>query len=230
MENAAAGPIPAEHTLTLRDRAISLIEIVLGTFIVIGHNVFQIFPYEVPFLFALFWISALLRGNRWSAAALKRPKSWWKTVLMAIVAAVALQLGSELVVQPLAHHFWHRPEAALIKLAPLDWKHALRALAIIWVFAAFGEEIGYRGYILTRAADLGNRSKLAYAAAMVYVAIIFGFGHFYKGPAGILDSTYSGLVYGGVYLLSGRNLWASILAHGLSDSFAVVVFFMGWAT
>jgi len=149
---------------------------------------------------------------------------------MAIAAAVALQLGSELVVQPLAHHFWHRPEAALIKLAPLDWKHALRALAIVWVFAAFGEEIGYRGYILTRAADLGNRSKLAYAAAMVYVAIIFGFGHFYKGPAGILDSTYSGLVYGGVYLLSGRNLWASILAHGLSDSFAVVVFFMGWAT
>ena len=232
MEHAAAGPIRAEPTLTLRDRAISLIEIVLGTFIVIGHNVFQIFPYEVPFLFALFWISALLRGNRWSAAALKRPKSWWKTVLMAIAAAAALQLGSELVVQPLASHFWHQPEAAapLIKLAALDWKHALRALAIVWVLAAFGEEIGYRGYMLTRAADLGNRSKLAYAAAMVYVAIIFGFGHFYKGPAGILDSTYSGLVLGGVYLLSGRNLWTSILAHGLSDTFAVVVLFMGWAT
>jgi len=74
-----------------------------------------------------------------------------------------------------------------------------------------------------------RKSDCAFAPQR-YVAIIFGFGHFYKGPAGILDSTYSGLVLGGVYLLSGRNLWTSILAHGLSDTFAVVVLFMGWAT
>ena len=45
-----------------------------------------------------------------------------------------------------------------------------------------------------------------------------------------MDSTYSGLVLGGVYLLSGRNLWASILTHGMSDTFAVLALFMGWAT
>jgi membrane protease YdiL (CAAX protease family) len=59
---------------------------------------------------------------------------------------------------------------------------------------------------------------------MTYVAILFGFGHFYKGPAGVMDSSYSGLVLGG-----GRNLWAPILAHGISDTFAIVVLFMGWA-
>jgi len=51
-----------------------------------------------------------------------------------------------------------------------------------------------------------------------------------KGPAGVLDSTYSGLVLGCAYLLSGRNLWAAILAHGISDTFALVVVFMGWAS
>jgi len=61
------------------------------------------------------------------------------------------------------------------------------------------------------------------------VAVLFGFGHYYKGPAGVLDSTYSGLVLGGAYLLSGRNLWAPILAHGISDTFAVVVLFLGLA-
>jgi Type II CAAX prenyl endopeptidase Rce1-like len=81
-----------------------------------------------------------------------------------------------------------------------------------------------------RAEDLGGRSKIAYATAMAYVALLFGFGHFYKGPAGVLDSTYSGLVLGSVYLLTGRNLWASILTHGISDTFAVLVVFMGWAT
>jgi len=43
-----------------------------------------------------------------------------------------------------------------------------------------------------------------------------------------LDSTYSGLVLGVVYLLSGRNLWAPILTHGLVDTVVVVATFMGW--
>jgi hypothetical protein len=205
---------------------------VLGALIVIGHNVFHIVPNEVPILFVLFWISLRLRDGGWSVAGLTRPKSWWKTALMAIVAAALMQLGSQLVIQPLASHLWHRPEqvSSLLKVPAHDWKSAVRNLAIVWVFAGFGEELGYRGYLLTRAADLGNRSNIAYVAAMLYVAVVFGFGHFYKGPAGIMGSTYSGLVLGGVYLLSGRNLWASILAHGMSDTFAVLVVFMGWAT
>jgi len=213
-------------------RWVSLVEVLLGTFLVIGHNVFRILPNEVPILFALFWISLRLRDRNWSVAGLRSPASWTKTVLMAVFAAAVIQAGSEVVIQPLATRIWGQPEhvSSLLKTPAFDWKLALRNLAIVWVFAGFGEELGYRGYLLTRAADLGNRSKLAYLAATAYVALLFGFGHFYKGPEGVVDSTYSGLVLGGAYLLSGRNLWASILAHGISDTFAVLVVFMGWAT
>jgi len=41
-------------------------------------------------------------------------------------------------------------------------KMALVALLLVWTFAAFGEEIVYRGYLLTRAADIGRRSAVAY--------------------------------------------------------------------
>jgi CAAX protease family protein len=82
----------------------------------------------------------------------------------------------------------------------------LRNLALVWFFAAFGEEISCRGYLLTRAADLGGRSQPAFLAAMLYVTVLFGCGRFYRGPAGIMDSAYSGLALGGVYLLSGRDL------------------------
>jgi membrane protease YdiL (CAAX protease family) len=220
-----------ETRLTRPQRWMSFGEIVLGSFIVIGHNVFHILPNEVPILFVLFWISLRLRDGGWMVAGLKRPTSWLKIMTMAVVAAAVLQVGSQLVVQPLASHLWHRPEqvSSWLKTPAHDWNLALRNLALVWIFAGFGEEVSYRGYLLTRAADLGNRSKIAYVAAMLYVAVLFGFGHFYKGPAGVLDSTYSGLVLGGVFLLSGRNLWTSILAHGISDTFAVVVIFMGWA-
>ncbi len=232
MQQIGPSSLPSDIRLSAHERWISLGECTLGFFLVIGHNVFHIVPNEVPLLFVLFWVSALLRKGQWSATALKKPASWPKTILLAFAAAAVLLLGSELVIQPLASHFWPAPEnvSSVLKVPVYDWKIALRTLAIVWIFAGFGEEIGYRGYLLTRAADLGNRSKAAYVVAMLYVAVLFGFGHFYKGPAGVLDSTYSGLVLGGVYLLASGNLWAPILAHGIVDTVAVAAVFMGWAT
>ena len=217
--------------LSSRQRAISFFETLLGAFLVIGHNVFHIVPNEVFFLFALFWISFGVRERGYKVPGLTRPASWGKTILFAIGAVIVLQGGSELIVEPIAHHFWPEPEKVSVVIATAPHlKEILTSLALVWTFAAFGEELGYRGYLITRAADIGNRSKLAYVIAMLYVAVLFGFGHWYKGPAGVVDSAYSGLVLGGVYLLSGRNLWAPILAHGLSDTFAVIVVSMGWAS
>ena len=212
-------------------RFVSLVEFLLGSLIVIGHNVFHILPNEVPILFVLGWISLRLRDGGWKAAGLKRPDSWWKTVAVALGAAAALQLGSELAVGPLTRIIWPEPQSVshVITSSGLGWRQALTTLVIIWTFAAFGEELSYRGYLLTRAAEIFSRSNAAYFIAMILVAILFGLGHFYKGPAGVIDSTYSGLVLGCAYLLSRRNLWAAILAHGISDTFALLVVFLGWA-
>jgi uncharacterized protein len=211
-------------------RWVSLFEFALGVFLVLGHNVFRVVPNEVFFLFALFWVSFKVRDGGWKIAGLSRPGSWGRTFVLALVGAVVLQLGSEFLVEPLGQLIWHRPEQVSSLLSSgMSTEKALLTLGVVWTFAAFGEELGYRGYLLTRAADLGNRSKLAYVIAMVGVAVLFGFGHYYKGPAGVLDSTYSGLVLGTLFLLSGRNLWAAILAHGLSDTYAVVLVYMGWA-
>ncbi len=218
-------PLP----LTSRQKLLSLAEFLLGTFFVIGHNVFRIVPNEVYFLLGLFWLSFGLRERGYKFPGLTRPNSWLMTIGMAVAAVIVLQGGSSFVVEPIAHHFWPEPERVsdALRLAP-NWKDILGDLALVWTFAAFGEELGYRGYLLNRAADLGDRSRAAFIVAMFLVAVLFGLGHWYKGPAGVLDSTYSGLVLGGVYLLSGRNLWAPILAHGLSDTFAVIVVSMGW--
>jgi CAAX protease family protein len=211
-------------------RGLSLAELLIGGFIVIGHNVLHILPNEVPILFVLGWISLRVRDGGWKAAGLTCPHSWWKTVALAVGAAAVLQLGSELVVGPLGHRLWPPQHVSkIIGSSLLGWKQALSTLLVIWTFAAFGEELSYRGYLLTRAADVLGRSAAAYIIAMLLMALLFGFGHYYKGPAGVLDSTYSGLVLGCAYLLSGRNLWAAILAHGITDTFAVFVVFMGWA-
>ena len=218
-------------TPTPRSRFFSLLEFAVAVFIVLAHNVFHILPNEVPILFGLGWISLRWRNGGWKAAGLTRPDSWSKIVAVALGAAVVLLLGSELIVGPLVRRIWPEPQqvSSVLQSAAFGWKQAATSLLVIWTFAAFGEELSYRGYLLRRAADSLGRSNLAYLAAMILVSVLFGFGHYYKGPPGVLDSTYSGLVLGAVYLLSGRNLWAPILSHGIADTVALFVVFMGWA-
>jgi membrane protease YdiL (CAAX protease family) len=210
-------------------RLASAVELLVGAGIVIGHNVFHVVPNEVPILFALGLLSFRLREGGWSAMGFKRPASWTRILLIALVAAALRVALGEFVIDPLTGRFWP-PAVAPAMAAGItgNVKSALLGLLVVWTFAAFGEEISYRGYLLGRAADLGRRSAAAYWGAMVLASVLFGYGHFYKGPAGIVDSGVAGLILGAAYLLSGRNLWTSILAHGFIDTAVVVALFFGF--
>ncbi|HEV2842916.1 MAG TPA: type II CAAX endopeptidase family protein [Chthoniobacterales bacterium] len=210
-------------------RILSASELLLGAFIVIGHNVFRVVPNEVPILFVLGLVSIRLRNGGWSAMGLKRQESWLRIGLIALAAAVLRIILGDLVIEPLASHFWPPIIApAGAEAITGNIKMAAVTLLLVWTWAAFGEEIGYRGYLLTRAAEAGGGTTTAYWIGIVVVAALFGYGHYYKGPAGILDSGVAGVILGAAYMVSGRNLWASILAHGFIDTIGVVVLFFGW--
>jgi membrane protease YdiL (CAAX protease family) len=212
-------------------RWLSALELAVGAGVVIGHNVYRVFPNEVPILFVLGLASARLREGRLSALGLGRPASWARVVLIALAAAALRILLGELVVDPLTSRVWPAAVApAGAEAITGNLKVALYWLLLVWTFAACGEEVGYRGYLLARAADLGHRSHAACWAGVVLTAVLFGFGHFYKGPAGIVDSGMAGLVLGAAFMLSGRNLWACILAHGFIDTFGVIMVYLGWAS
>ena len=213
---------------SVAQRWISLVEFAIGSAIVIGHNVYRILPNEVPILAVMGLVSLRLRDGGWSAMGMHWPISWRRTLVFAVgAAALRIVLGS-LVIDPLTAHFW--PPAAAPKGSNEIAGHvfvALKWLGTVWTFAAFGEEISYRGYLVTRAADVGGRSKAAYWIAVFLVSVLFGYGHYYKGPSGILDSGVAGFIFGTAYLLSGRNLWTCIVAHGLVDSVGVIAAYFG---
>ena len=154
--------------LGLKSRAISAVELLLGAAIVIGHNVVHVLPNEVPILFVLGLVSIRWRDGTLSAMGFKRPPSWRRIVLIALAAAALRILLGDLVIEPLAANFWPPIVApAIASEIPGNIKMALLTLLLVWTFAAFGEEIAYRGYLLTRAADLGKRSTIAYWLGVV---------------------------------------------------------------
>ena len=225
---------PGSNTLKVymsESRLVSAFELILGAAIVIGYNVFKVIPNEVPILFVLGLLSVRLRNGGWAAMGLSRPKSWTRVVLIALAAAVLRIVLGEVLDNLITARIWPpaiAPEGANEITGNL--MVALKWLLVVWTFAAFGEEIAYRGYLLTRAADLGNRSRVAWWVGLIFVSILFGIGHYYKGPAGMIDSGFAGLVLGTAYLISGRNLWVSILAHGFIDTIGVAALYFGLAS
>ena len=103
----------------------------------------------------------------------------------------------------------------------------LGTLVSIWVTAAIAEEIIYRGFILNRLAAAFAGLKRPWFWAVVAQAVIFGLGHFYQGPIGIIATGLVGALMGTVYVLMGRNLVALILAHGVWDSIVIIGLYLG---
>jgi membrane protease YdiL (CAAX protease family) len=58
--------------------------------------------------------------------------------------------------------------------------------------------------------------------------VLFGFGHYYRGPAGILDSGIAGVLLGAAYLILGRNIWTCVLVHGFILTLGLFAAYMGW--
>jgi len=212
-------------------RLLSGLELLAGAAIVIGYNVFKVIPNEVIILAVLGLLSVRLRNGSWFAMGFSRPGSWRLIVLVALAAAAIRILAGDYLILPLTSHYW--PEPILpsgVDEITGNLKLALLYLALVWSFAAFGEEIAYRGYLMTRAAEFLGGSRAAWWLAVVIVAVLFGFGHYYKGPSGIVDSGMAGFVLGAAYLLTGRNMWTCVLAHGFIDTFGVLTLYLGWDT
>jgi uncharacterized protein len=210
-------------------RGISSLEFALAAAVVLGHNVWRVLPNEVPILALAGLVSVRLREGGWAALGFRRPASWRRVVLIALAAVVVRILVSD-PIEAVLTQYWPAPTApSLVTSGPHDLSWLVTTLALVWTFAAFGEEIAYRGYLTLRGADLLGGSRWAWIAATCATAVLFGFGHYYKGPVGIVDSGVAGLILGAAYLLSGRCLWTTILAHGLIDTTAVFLLYLGLA-
>ena len=81
--------------------------------------------------------------------------------------------------------------------------------------------------MLTRVAQaLGDGSR-AWLGALALTSILFGVGHGYQGLSGMISAGLGGLVFGALYLATGRNLWVSVIAHGTTDTVGFLLLYLG---
>jgi membrane protease YdiL (CAAX protease family) len=183
---------------------------------------------ETPVLLLLAWVSLRRRGLGWSAIGLTRPRNITRAIVLGVVAGVGYAFLSMYLLDPLIDRLAAQP-ADLSEFAAVRGNVPMLVfwLVLSWTLAAVGEEVTYRGYVMNRAADLFGGTAAAWAAAVLVTSVLFGVGHLYQGASGVASNFASALVYSGLYLLSGRNLWVPILAHGMENTVGFILIFLG---
>lgn len=96
------------------------------------------------------------------------------------------------------------------------------ALVGVYIVSSFGEEVVYRAFLINRIAELGGGGKTAWRVAVLISAVVFGFAHYGWGASGIVQTGFMGLALGVSYIVVGRNLWVTILAHAYMDTILMV--------
>ena len=183
-------------------------------------------------MLALVGLSLYLRGQRWRDLGLQPQRigwSWavrmlWQSALVFVAAIAAFVAGSVI-----AGAFAGAPQSA--ELSSYDYLQGnlpmlLLALAAVYVVSSFGEEVLYRGYLITRLEELGGGGRFALWTAVAVSAVIFGLIHFDWGIVGMVQTGFMGGMLGVAYLVTGRNLWVLVLAHVYLDTILLVQLYL----
>jgi membrane protease YdiL (CAAX protease family) len=178
-------------------------------------------------------IGLRVRGQKWEHIGLtfrfggRRAlvRAVLQSIVVLIAALIAFVVGSVLIA-----NIASAPESA--DMSGYEYLHGnlpmlLVALAAVYVVSSLGEEVLYRGFLMTRIAEMGKGSRAAWITALAVSAAVFGLAHFDWGLVGIVQTTFMGLALGASYLLVKRNLWVLILAHAYIDTLLLVQLYLG---
>ena len=99
-------------------------------------------------------------------------------------------------------------------------------MIIMWVFAAFGEELLFRGYYMQWTARMFGSTTTAWLVAAVLTSVYFGVSHSYQGMAGAISVGLGGLFQAMIYFFNRRNLALGALVHGFFDSIGLTLIFL----
>jgi membrane protease YdiL (CAAX protease family) len=161
---------------------------------------------------------------------LGRPHSWPGTVAVA-VGWLALLLAYSPLADALARRWFpERPNLTAFDPIRRSRTALVAGIVVAWVLGGFLEELALRGIVVQYldrwlAPVLGAvpAATVAVLAAAAGAAV----GHLYQGRrAGIVILQLSALL-GVLMVVSGHNLWAVILCHGLYDTVAFIRYATG---
>ena len=102
-------------------------------------------------------------------------------------------------------------------------------LVVIWVTAAFGEEIIFRGYLMRQFVKFFGDSKVSLIMNMLVFCSFFGYMHMQQGITGQIVATTVGALFFIIFYLRKYDLWFMVMIHRFFNTLGILSFYFGLA-
>lgn len=203
----------------------SLQIIVLFAFI---FNPWTKFPYTFLLLSLFVLTICYAEDKNFSAVGLNGKGSLLKLLLQAIGLFLIVEPLMDFIVQPLVNKIsGETPDYSTFQVIENDTKRYLKYLVYIWISAAFGEELFFRGFLNSHLSEIFSGVKGNAFIVGILSSLLFAAPHYYLGAAGVIITFLFGLLFFIIYRKVRLNLWVTILLHGLVDTFFITMAYTG---
>ena len=157
----------------------------------------------------------------WSYFGVSRP-DWGRTLWGALGYTLLIIFLVDVLLTPLAEHYTNAPhDLSGLYFIKGNFLNLLLFTLFMWVVAAFGEELFFRGYIMKRLAALFGNTNSAWVSGAVLSSVAFGVVHFYQGVSGVITAGTVGLILAYAFYHNRNNLVICMLTHGIYDMFGL---------
>ena len=182
----------------------------------------------------LAWGMLRLRNKRWKDVGLHKPENVRRLLLVTVIATAILFPLSSAVKQMVIYLTGAMPNLEDFSAIHGNLAALAVGLFVAWFFGAFLEEFFFRGYLQnalhTFCSKIGCSHWVAWTMAILATSVCTGIGHFYQGITGMLTAGFIAVGFSVIYLINRRNLWASMLAHGVYNTVAFLFVYWGIIT
>ena len=183
---------------------------------------------QTIFLLPLIWILLRLRNERWSTIGFSWPDRPGRLIALGCFAGILMELFAVYVSTPaISRFFGVEPNVSDLKDIQGNVALLFIFLGLSWMLGAFGEELCFRGFLMARLARIFGQSRAAWITSLLLSSALFGWGHTEQGASGWVQEGLSGFFLGILFLATKRNLAVPIVAHGVSNTVALVFIYFG---
>jgi membrane protease YdiL (CAAX protease family) len=158
----------------------------------------------------------------WRDIGYVRPRSWIRSVALAIVLGAAFKLVMKAVVMPMFgadpinqhYHYLAGNTAAVVPM-----------IFVVIIGAGFGEETFFRGFLFERLRRLIGSGTVAKTSIVLITSTLFALAHYHdQGLAGVQQAMITGLTFGTIFALTG-SLFPLMIAHASFDLTALAIIY-----
>lgn len=186
-------------------------------------NPFTKFPFT--FIFIILFVLVTIFFQDGNLKDLNFKKVELREFKIIILAYVILELLMDFVIQPAVSFVCNEP-ADYSSFKIIEGNNALyfKWLFNMWVSAAIGEELLFRGYVFSQLKRIIGNKKIV---IIIISAILFSVPHLYQGLSGLVMTFLFGIFFAMLYN-KYQNIWINIIVHGLIDTLFLTLSYLGY--